>query len=140
MSSSISRTQFSTQGFAVAESETPTQILGVNYAASAAVAVTGGGRREQRSHGSIPIGLAALVAGFALLWVGLVLNDIVEAVCRVVIGLLAVLLALRAVEDFKRQHIPLAVFYAVVAIGFALFAAIGPVDRIDKLVVVLAAL
>ena len=75
-----------------------------------------------------------------LLWIGLVLNDIVEAVSRVIVGLLAVLMAFRAVERFQRERVPLAVFDGVVAVGLAIFAVVGPLDRIDKIVVVLAAL
>ena len=124
----------------MAGSDTPVRAAGLNYAAASAIAVTGGGRRSTRSKGSVPVGLGALVAGIALLWVGLVLNDIVEGVSRGVVGLVAVLLALRAVERFRREQMPAAAILAVAAVGVAIFAIVGPLDRVDKLVVVLAAL
>jgi peptide/nickel transport system permease protein len=93
-----------------------------------------------KTKGSIPIGLGALVVGFVLLWIGLVVEDIVEAVAGIVLGVAAIFVAWRAVERFRRAEIPLAVFYGLVAIGIAVFAIAGPLDRVDKIVVVLAAL
>jgi peptide/nickel transport system permease protein len=124
----------------VAGSETPVRAGGMNYAAASTIAVTGGGRRQTRSKGSVPLGLAALVVGIVLLWIGLVLNDIVEGVARGVVGLVAVLLALRAVERFRNDQVLAAVILAILAVGAAIFAIVGPIDRIDKMVVVLAAL
>jgi peptide/nickel transport system permease protein len=93
-----------------------------------------------KTKGSIPIGLGALVVGFVLLWIGLVVEDIVEAVAGIVLGVAAIFVAWRAVERFRRAEIPLATFYGLVAIGIAVFAIAGPLDRVDKIVVVLAAL
>src|SRR6266513_2366798 len=128
----------STQGFAVAGSETPVRAAGLNYAAASAIAVTGGGRRTTRGKGSVPIGLAALVAAVVLLWIGLAVNDAVEGVARGVVGVLAVLAGLRAVDAFKRAKAPLGVVFSVVAAGLALFAILGPVDAVSKIIVVLA--
>jgi len=75
-----------------------------------------------------------------LLWIGLVLNDIVEGVARGVVGLVAVLLALRAVERFRREQVVGGVIIAIVAAAAAVFAIVGPLDRVGKLVVVLASL
>src|SRR5690348_7382688 len=96
----------------------------MNYGSAAAIAVTGGGRRQRLSDakGSVPIGLGALVIGIALLWIGLVLNDIVEGVARGVIGVVALLLAFRAVERFKAQQFVGAVILAILAVGVAIFA------------------
>jgi peptide/nickel transport system permease protein len=97
-------------------------------------------RALPRTKGSVPLGLAALVVGIVLLWIGLVLNDIVEGVSRGVVGLVAVLLALRAVERFRNDQVIAAAIIAALAVGAAIFAIVGPLDRIDKMVVVLAAL
>ena len=115
---------------------------GANVPLADAIAVTGGGRRTplSKAKGSVPVGLGALVVAIALLWVGLVLNDIVEGVARGVVGLVAVLLALRAVERFRGDQVVGAVILAVLAVAAAIFAILGPLDRVDKLVVVLAAL
>ncbi|HUP76267.1 MAG TPA: ABC transporter permease [Acidimicrobiales bacterium] len=125
----------------MAGSETPVA-AGANVPLVDAVEVHGGGRRKRvvKAKGSIPIGVGAFVAGIVLLWIGLDLNDAVEGVARAVVGLLAVLTALRAAERFRRQQVIGAAILAVVAVGLALFAVIGPLDRIDKIVVVLAAL
>jgi len=93
-----------------------------------------------RTKGSVPLGLGALVVGIVLLWIGLVLNDIVEGVSRGVVGLVAVLLALRAVERFRNDQVVASAILAALAVGAAIFAIVGPLDRIDKMVVVLAAL
>ena len=122
----------------MAGSETPVRAAGLNYAAASAIAVTGGGRRTTRSKGSVPIGLAALVAAVVLLWIGLAVNDAVEGVARGVVGVLAVLAALRAVDAFKRAKAPLGVVFSVVAVGLALFAILGPVAAVSKIIVVLA--
>jgi hypothetical protein len=97
-------------------------------------------RALPRTKGSVPLGLAALVVGIVLLWIGLVLNDIVEGVSRGVVGLVAVLLALRAVERFRNDQVVASAIIAALAVGAAIFAILGPLDRIDKMVVVLAAL
>ena len=124
----------------MAGSETPVRAAGLNYALASAIAVTGGGRDTSRRKGSVPVGLGALVIGIVLLWIGLVLNDVVEGVARGVVGLVAVLLALRAVERFRREQVVGGVLIAVVAVAAAIFAIVGPLDRVGKLVVVLAAL
>jgi peptide/nickel transport system permease protein len=126
----------------VAGSETPVRAAGANVPLADAISVTGGGRRQKRSKakGSVPVGLGALVIGIVLLWIGLVLNDIVEGVSRGVVGVVALLLALRAVERFRGEQVVGAVILAVIAVAIAIFAIVGPLDRIGKLVVVLAAL
>jgi peptide/nickel transport system permease protein len=126
----------------VAGSEPAVRAAGANVPLADAVAVTGGGRRAplSKAKGSVPAGLGALAAGIIFLWIGLVLNDIVEGVARGVVGLVAVLLALRSVERFRNDQVVAAVIVAVVAVGAAIFAILGPLDRIDKMVVVLAAL
>ena len=113
----------------------------VGYAAAVMTAAHPGSfRRQPKSKASIPIGLGALVASVVLLWIGLDLNDAVEAVAGVVLGVVTLLIAWRAVERFRRAEVPLATFFALVAIGVALFAIIGPLDRVAKIIVVLAAL
>jgi peptide/nickel transport system permease protein len=126
----------------VAGSDTnPVGAFGVtNYAGASAVAVTGGGRRQTRSKGSIPLGLIALAASIVLLWLGLAVNDAVEAVARTVIGLLAAFVAFRAVEAFRRQEIVRTVALAIVAVGLALFAIIGPIEDVGKIIIVLASM
>ncbi|MEO5839527.1 MAG: ABC transporter permease [Acidimicrobiales bacterium] len=126
----------------MAGSETPVRAAGANVPLADSIAVTGGGRRIPRSKakGSVPFGLGALVVGIVLLWIGLVLNDIVEGVARGIIGLVAVLLALRAVERFRNEQLVGAVILGVIAAAVAIFAIVGPIDRIGKLVVVLASL
>ena len=119
----------------------PVGAFGVtNYAGASAVAVTGGGRRQTRSKGSIPLGLIALAASIVLLWLGLAVNDAVEAVARTVIGLLAAFVAFRAVEAFRRQEIVRTVALAIVAVGLALFAILGPIEDVGKIVIVLASM
>jgi peptide/nickel transport system permease protein len=112
---------------------------GLTYAAEP-VAPAPRVRPLPRTKGSIPIGLGALVASIVLLWIGLALDDAVEAVAGVVLGVVALLVAWRAVERFRRNEVPLATFFALVAIGVAIFAIAGPLDRVDKIVVVLAGL
>jgi peptide/nickel transport system permease protein len=126
----------------VAGSEPPVRAAGVDVALASAISVTGGGGRTSLSKpkGSVPVGLGALVVGIVLLWIGLVLNDIVEGVARGIVGLVAVLLALRAVERFRKGQVVAAVILAILAVGAAIFAILGPLDRVDKMVVVLAAL
>ena len=124
----------------MAGSESPVRTVGLNYAAAPSIAVTGGGRRQTKSTGSVPKGLAALVASIVLLWLGLAVNSAVEGVARGLLGLLAVLAALRAVEAFRHAKLPMGGFMSLVAVGLALFAILGPVDAVSKIIVVLGAL
>ena len=97
-------------------------------------------RRTPKVKGSIPVGLGALVVGIVLLVVGLEANGAVEAVGGIVLGVAALFVAWRAVERFRRGEVPLPVFFALVAIGIAIFAIFGPLDRVAKIIVVLAGL
>ena len=109
------------------------------YAATVMTAVHPGSvRRQPKVKGSIPIGLGALVVGIVLLWIGLDVNDAVEAVAGIVLGVAAVFVAWRAVDRFRQGEVPLPLFFGLVAIGIAIFAIAGPLDRVAKIIVVLA--
>jgi len=124
----------------VAGSDSPVRQVGLNYGAAPAIAVTGGGRRQTNSKGSIPIGLVALAASIVLLWLGLSVNDAVEGVARGVIGALAALAAFRCYERVLGGKLFTAVVLGIVAVGLALFAILGPVQDVSKIIVVLASM
>jgi peptide/nickel transport system permease protein len=97
-------------------------------------------RAIPKPKGSIPIGLGALGVSLVLLWIGLDVNDATEAVAGLVLGAAAIFVAWKAVERYRRAEVPLATFFAIVAVGIAIFAIAGPLDRVDKIVLVLAGL